>query len=299
MSFIAGVTGDEGLMPAIAKGAWATWDAAITSALSLAVGTYGLIKQSELQGEQLALAEAQAAKDANLLNLAQSQYSGVAVPTFTKLAALYDKYLSSFAPYEPTFLQFAFNPKKYVIDYGAVTARVTPCVRSEFDKAAAAVRRAGGACGRQACNMSLMLAVSGALTEVDADNDMYRFEEDQKRWYDEFYWKKLTAGVKFVSGLEGRAISGLNAAAHNVQRSMSSLTMSYKLADGAVQREMAVLANMSDFWGGVSKGAFQYFGSSMFDIRSATSLGTEYGHNFASEHSMTIAYPGAPVASFL
>lgn len=284
MSWVVGTTGDEGMIPATLRGGLATWDAAITAVLSVAVGTYGLIKQYEMQQDQLALAQAQADQAATLLNLAQSQYSNVAVPAFNRLAATYDRYVTTFAPMEPTFLQFAFNPKQYVIDYTRVTATVSPCVRSEFDKARRAIARAGGACGRQACGTALTLSMAATVTEVDAANDMYRFEEDKKRWYDEFYWKKMTAGVRFASGLEQRAISGVNAAAQGVARAMASLSTSYRIADQATARQMAVLGSMSDYWGGISQGAWKMFGSSMFDMRSAnSSVPVEYGHNFASE----------------
>lgn len=284
MSWIIGATGLEGSVSAVQRGAWATWDAALTAAFSAAVGTYSLIKQYDMQQDQLALAQAQSNQAATLLNLAQSQYSNVAVPAFNRLAATYDRYVTTFAPMEPAFLQFAFNPKQYVIDYTRVTAMVSPCVRSEFDKARRAIARAGGACGRQACGTALTLSMAAAVTEVDAANDMYRFEEDKKRWYDEFYWKKMTAGVRFTSGLEQRAVSGVNAASQGVARAMASLSTSYRIADQATARQMAVLGSMSDYWGGISQGAWKMFGSSMFDMRSAsTSIPTDYGHNFASE----------------
>jgi len=286
MAAITGVTGDEGLVAAGTRGTWAMVDAAITAAFAAAAGTYGLVKQYEMQQEQIALAQAQADQAAVLLNLAQSQYSSVAVPTFNRLAATYDRYATTFAPMEPTFLQFAFNPKQYVIDYTRVTAMVAPCVRSEFDKARRAIARAGGACGRQACGTALTLSMAATVTEVDAANDMYRFEEDKKRWYDEFYWKKMTAGVRFTSGLEQRAISGVNAASQGVARAMASLSSSQRVADQALARQMAVLGSMSDYWGGISQGAWKMFGSSMFDMRSASSsMPTDYGHSFAADQT--------------
>lgn len=301
MSFIIGATGDEGIVPAAVRGGWAAADALITAALSAAVGTYSFIKQHELQQDQLELARAQADKASSLLNLSQSQYSSVAVPVFSRMSALYDRYANTFAPLEPTFLAFAFNPKQYTANYSGMTGMGASCSRGEFGKAKRALARGAGGCTTGACNAAIAMALAGAATEVDADNDAYRFEEDKKRWYDEFYWRKMTTGVKFAAGLESRATSGVNSASHNVTKALSSLGMAYKQADAAVQRQMSALGSMSDLWGGVSNGAFKMFGSSMFDMAGGgggMSTAVDYGHNFASEHSMTLAVPGAPVAAY-
>jgi len=242
------------------------------SVLAGLIGTYGLIKQYELQKEQMKLAERGVNQAEGYLTLAQNNYSVIALPTFTRQRDLFDRYLNQFSGYEATYLADAFRLKEYCPDYTLQEGRALGRVQAQFDRAALQRRRQTGKynCGR-ACHDTTMNSIMLALAKVDAANHAYRYEEQKKQHLDEWYWKRRSDGARIVDSMAGRVVSGIIngvAAATGALNGIGTASSSLRLAG---QQAMAAYDNSSDFWGSISNGAFRMagygvgrFGSSMF-----------------------------------
>jgi hypothetical protein len=242
------------------------------SVLAGLIGTYGLIKQYELQKEQIKLAERGVNQAEGYLSLAQSNYNTIALPAFTRQRDLFDRYLNQFSGYETTYLEDAFRLKEYCPDYALQEGRALGRVQAQFDKAALQRQRQTGkyACGR-ACHDNLVNSITLALARVDAANHAYRYEEDKKRVLDEWYWKRRSDGARIVDSMAGRVVSGLSGGVAGATGALNGIGTASNSLRLAGQQATAAYDNSSDFWGSISNGAFRMagygvgrWGSSMF-----------------------------------
>lgn len=231
------------------------------SVLAGLIGTYGLIKQYELQKEGMKLAERGVNQAEEYLTLAKANYNTIALPAFTRQRDLFDRYLNQFSGYEGTYLEDAFRLKEYCPDYALQEGRALGRVQAQFDKAALQKRRQTGKynCGR-ACHDATMNSIMLALARVDAANHAYRYEEEKKQRLDEWYWKRRSDGARIVDSMAGRVVSGINGGVAGATGALNGIGNASNSLRMAGTQALAAYDNSSDFWGSISNGAFRFAG---------------------------------------
>lgn len=266
--------------------------------LGAAVGTYGLIKQHDLQKQMVALSERGVINAERQQNLAESSYSSITLPAFTNQKLLFDRYRTTFARWEDIFTAEAFRLTTYTPDYVTQEGRALSVVQRQFDRAARQRRRQQGkyAAGRVLHDAS-WFAMQLAQAKIDASNHAYRFEEARKRAWDEFYWKRWADGSALVARMSAAVISGLNGAQAANTAALNSVAQAGKGLQDALTTEMSALNNMSSKWGGLANGAFSFAGDSVAGNQMERAGQSGWVTSVTREHSPTIAVPFSPVAA--
>ena len=162
-------------------------------ALSGLIGTYALIRQHDIQRDYLRLAEEQVDQAERYLELAESNYNDIAVPTFECQKELFTRYRTEFAGRETEFLKCAFDQKEFQPDYELQAGRAKGAVSSAFTRARVQRRRNTGKYNTgRACHDNTLLAIAQARAETAAVNNAYRFEEQRKFRFDQWFFQRMT-----------------------------------------------------------------------------------------------------------
>lgn len=232
--------------------------------LSTIVGIYALTKQWELIKRQIDLAERGVDQAERYLVLAEAHYHNIAVPTWERQAALFDRYRASFEHYEDEYLAEAFRLKEYCPDYKMQEGRALGAVHAKFDRAAKQrARQIGRYNTGRCCHESLQFQIMKALASVDMANHAYRFEEAFKLKMDAWYWQRQGDGIRVVETMGNRVVNGINGGGQVAQNGLTGIGQAFKAYDAAANRMMTALANGADFWGGIANGAFKMAGYGM------------------------------------
>lgn len=270
-------------------------DSAIKGTLAALVGTYGLIKQFDLNERQIIIAERAATRADAYLTLAQSAYNTITLPIFELDRTLFNRFVSSFGNYQALYETEAFRLITYTPDYVLQEGRALSAVQRQFDKAALQRKRQAGKYNTgRALYEAVWFATMAGLAKVDAVNHSYRFEEARKRFYDSWFWSRQTAGMHAVQQMEADAINALGKGQAGVASGLASIGQAEGNYLKAAENVEATLANRADIWGGVANGAFKFAG---YEISKQSTAGNGFMDVATAEPAMIPQLP--PVASGL
>lgn len=229
--------------------------------LSTIIGIYAYVKQWEAIKEQIKIAQRYVAIAERYLSLAEDNYHNIAVPTWERQRDLFDRYKTDFAHRENEYVAEAFRLKEYQPDHKLWEGRALGMVQSRFDRSIQQRMRQIGKYNRgRACHESLQFAIMRGLATVDAMNHGFRYEEEKKRFLDQWFWQRQTAGVKVVETMRGHVISGINGGVAGANSAMQVVGSSVRNLGSATEMLMGAWANMADFWGGIGNSAMQMAG---------------------------------------
>lgn len=287
--------------------------------LSSLIGIYAYVKQYEAIKKQIAIAERYVAIAEKYLRLAEDNYFKIAVPTWERQRDLFDRYKTEFAHRENEYVGEAFRLKEYQPDHKLWEGRAIGLVQSRFDRSIQQRMRQLGKYNRgRACHESLQFAVLRGLATVDAMNHGFRYEEEKKRFLDQWFWARQTAGVKVVETMRGHVISGINGGVAGTNNAFGAVNAAVRNFGDATENLMGAWANMADFWGGIGNSAMKGAGyaqgrslgmpfgfggttgsggSHSFGQMSAGSMGNMLGHNNPGTVHMPGTYGVAPGSS--
>lgn len=301
MSFVAGTAEGMGIAASSVQAAAQVTDIAWKAVLGGLVGIYGLREQVSIQREQLTLAKRGVAQADEYLDLAQTNYTAIARPTYDSLKAMFDRYESGFAGWEKSFVREAFRLKEFNADYITAEGRALGIVQRQFDRALKQRQRQAGAYNTGRCaHDAAWFSIMAAQAKADTANRAFRFEEERKRAWDEFYWRRLVDGVRTVSQIGSMAVSGLSRGNQASIQGLGAIGQASSTVQKAVSDQLEVMANGADTWGSVANGGFQFAGHAVGASAGQQSLtnATRGGETFANEHSLTVAVPFSPVAAY-
>lgn len=288
-----------------ALGLAAAWSAetAVKATLSALVGTYGLVKQFDLNQRQIVIAEAANARAQEFLAITQDAYNVITKPIVALDRTLFERFVSSFANYQALYETEAFRFTVFDADYVMQEGRALSTVQRQFDKAALQRSRQRGKYNTgRAVYESVWFATMTALAKVDAANHSYRFEEARKRYYDSWYFKRQTDGVHVVEQMEAHAISALNHGASSAAQGLHSIGGAEAGLLKAAENSEATLANRADIWGSVANGAFKFAGYSLSE-RGMGGMGMNQsmygGWNEPANDFPSTGLPGPPFGSLV
>lgn len=234
------------------------------ASVTASLGTYGVIKQFDINQGMLVLAQNADARAAEYLAITQAAYNNITLPIFNADYTLFNRFLTSFANYQALYETEAFRLITYTADYVMQEGRSLAAVQRQFDKAALQRKRQNGKYNTgRARYESVWFATVTALAKVDMVNHSYRFEEARKRYYDTWYWSRQTAGAHVVQQMEADAISALNHAGAVVAQGLSSIGGAEKALLSAAENHENVMQARSNIWGGIANGSFEKAGYSM------------------------------------
>ena len=253
-----------------------TWQ----SIIGAAVAAYGLIKQSELLERSTAVAERAQNMAEAYLTLAQNAYSTIAVPTYTRLAALYDDSLSCFKMVQCLYLQETMRLKEYTPEYDVQMGRTIAIGQHQFDVAARQRSRAIGpyASGR-CCDDATRFGIQRATAVAGLINHGYRYEEDKKRKLDAWYFDRQTQGAQFMTQWRGHIIQGLNGGAGIANAGLSSIGSAVNANTTASAGVSKAYGDSATFWSTVAG-------------HGITMAGFDYGNNRTRGRSSQTAFGG-------
>jgi hypothetical protein len=265
MTFMVNGTGKIGCLgscegtAAIESAPGAIW-AAAQQVLSITIGTYGYIKQWQINERMVELAERNTDRaDANFA-LTKQAYDTITVPSFNRMRDLYDRY-TTFQGREDQYVNRAYAKEEYCPDYDLQEGRAISRAQVLFDKAALQQRRAVGKYNTgRACHNATYFAIEAAKAKTDAANIAYRYEDQKKIHMDEIYWKRFTQGAMFVQHLGDRGVTGLTGANNYANNALGSMTASTRLSMEAGAQMAGALANQSGMWGSIAQSAFKGLG---------------------------------------
>lgn len=236
--------------------------AAVQSALGALIGTFGLVKQFELNQRQIVIAEHADVRAEEYLALTQDAYNTITLPTFALDKTLFNRFVNGFANYQALYETEAFREIEYTPDYVLQEGRAISAVQRQFDKAYLQRKRQNGQYNTgRARYEAVWFSTMAALARVDASNHAYRFEEAKKRYYDTFFWRKQSDGVHVVDQMEKDAINALAHAQAGAASGLNAIGHAEGNLLKAAENAEATLAVRGDIWGGLANGAFRSAGS--------------------------------------
>lgn len=265
MSFVAGWSGLIGSAETAAMTPSVTALLTARSVLANLVSVYGLVKQYEYQKKQLELARTAGDHAQSYLDLAQGHYNTIAMPTFTRMTALLDRFDSNFSGYYSQYLAEAFRQKEYTPDYEVQQGRAMATVQAKMDRAALTRRRATGryATGRRCANAT-QDAILAAQARVDACRAGYQFEDLRKRKMDTWLFSKWADGSHALADIGAHAVSGINGGVSIAASALDGAGKATETTSHSLDAQLAALGNVGDFWGGIAQGGFNLAGASSF-----------------------------------
>lgn len=265
MSFVGGWSGLIGSAETTAMTPSTITLMSARAVLANVVGTYGIIKQYEYQKDQLDLARQTADQAQAYLDLANDQYNNIALPAFSRMLALLDRFNANFSGYYSQYLTEAFRQQEYTPDYAVQQGRAMSSVQAKIDRAALAKRRATGryATGRR-CADNLQFAIMGAQARVDACRAGYQFEDLRKRKMDSWLFSKWADGAGILGTIATHAVSGLNGGVALTSNALDGVGKATDTVSHSIDNQLTALGNLGDKWGGLANGAFQFAGYSAF-----------------------------------
>lgn len=223
-----------------------TWQ----SVLAGIVGTYGVIRNYELQKRMVDLHQRSVDQAEEYLTLAKRHYDEIAVPTFDRVRDHFDFVRDNWRPKLTLYIDEGLRLKEYTPDYTSQMGRFMSVAQAEMDKARRMRTRMQSRfeTGR-ACYEDALFAIRGAELRTAAASAGYRYEDAKKIEMDKWFWQRWSNVAELVSSAIANAISGLN-------QSTAVATTSLSQIGGAVGRGRDALAGLSGateslagFWG--------------------------------------------------
>lgn len=243
--------------------------------LSGVIGAYSIIKQHDIQRDYLRLAQEQVAKAERYLVLAEDNYNNIAVPTFTCQKDLFTRYVNDFSGREAQFLTDAFKFGEFTPDYKLQAGRALGDVASAFGRARQQRRRNTGKynVGR-ACHDNTAMAIAEARAGVAATNNAYRYEEQRKFRYDQWYFQRRSAGIQVVDGMASRVVSGINGGSASATSGIGAIGGAIQVGNQAVSNAGDGFVNQANFFGSIAQGAFANAQGVRGDIAAGNAFGS-------------------------
>lgn len=225
--------------------------------LSGLIGTYSIIKQHDIQRDYLRLAEEQVGQAERYLGIAEGNYNDIAVPTFQCQKALFERYQSDFSGRESEFVTDAFKFDEFTPDYDLQEGRALGAVSAAFGRARQQRRRNIGKYNTgRACHDIVETTIAEARAATAASNTAYRYEEQRKFRFDQWYFQRRTAGVSMVSDMASRVVSGINGGASTANSALAGVGSAIQAGIGAVNAAGDGFVNQANFFGSIARTAF-------------------------------------------
>lgn len=225
--------------------------------LSGLIGVYSLVRQHQIQRDYLRLAEEQVEQAERYLLLSEDNYNNIAVPTFRCQKDLFDRYLSDFSGRESEFLTDAFKFDEFTPDYDVQEGRALGAVSAAFGRARQQRRRNIGKYNTgRACHDIVETSIAEARASVAAVNTAYRYEEQRKFRFDQWYFQRRTAGVAMVSDMASRVVSGINQGVAGVNSALAGVGSAVAASNQAFQFVENATTNQANFFGSLGRTAF-------------------------------------------
>lgn len=225
------------------------------------LGTYGVVKQYDLLERQTDLNERMVDYAERYLTLAENNYTDITLNAYNRQTALYDRFLTDFAPFELEFLNEAKSKLDYTPDYAGQAGRATAGIGQQFTtmrqrRARQRSKYATGAC----CHEDLMIDVMQASALADAMNRGYRYEDDRKLRLDEWYWQHYSQAIQLVENMRANVITGINSGVANATGAVSAITGMLSQMSSATRGLSDAISDQASFFGTLSNGAFRMMG---------------------------------------
>ena len=235
------------------------------SILAGLIGTYAIVQQFDLNRRQVDLAERMTDYAEEYKDLAIQNYNEVIKVSFDKACAYWDRYRNDLESYEPQFMTDAFAKTDYSPEYTLQKGRAIAGIQRSFDVAQRAADRARGPYHTGACcDASTRINIARAQAMVAAANSAYRYEDVKKEELEERYFQRKVAGMRVLGSISGLAGNMLTGAAGNSAAGVNAVGQAVAAGNDAYGAVANAYANMSDFWGTIGNGAFNFAGYSGF-----------------------------------
>lgn len=243
-------------------------------ALSGLIGTYSIVRQYDLQREYLKLAEEQVDQAERYLKLAEDNYNQIAVVSFECQKALFNRYQSQFAGREVDFLTCAFDKKEYTPDFATQRGRAIGDVSRAFSRAREQRRRNTGKYNTgRSCHDNTQLAIAQARAETAAVNNAYRFEEQRKFRFDQWFFQRMTAGVSMVSDMASRVVSGVNGGVAGANAALGGVGSALQVSNQSFGFVENGFTNQANFFGSLANASFSNLARGLGTIQTNQMLG--------------------------
>ena len=238
------------------------------AALLGVIGTVGLFRQYAALDRSLDLAERGVAVAEDYYRLSLRNYEEIAIRAFDCQKEIFDEYTGQFQDFGRKFVECAstadYTCIEYAPDYALYEGRAIAGVGEQFSRMRARRQRqrqkyATGLC----CHENLMLDISQAAATNEAINRGYRYEDQRRLQYDQWYWQRYVQAAEFVSNMRAHAISGVNGGVANATGALSGIGQAVGQIGSQTANQQRALENMASFWGSISNGAFGLMGSLM------------------------------------
>lgn len=233
------------------------------------IGTYGLIKQNELANKYFDLAREQVDQAQEIVDLSKNNYNQISLPTFTCQKSLFDRYKAEFMGFEGQYLADAFKYDEFAPDYLTQEGRAVANVGAQFDRAQLNRRRSTGKYNSgRSCSDATQFAIEQAKARTAASDFAYRFEEQRKFRFDQWYWSRRSAGASYVDGMRAHVISGVNGGASVANSGFGNIIAASGGRANAFQAIESAVSFKGNIFGSIANFGFQNFGQGLGAIQS-------------------------------
>ena len=265
-----------------------TAQAAYIAPLAGIIGTFGFIRQYELQRDALALSERGVILAERAMELAERQYNEIALPIFQRFKNYFDECVADMKVWQRRFIEKAFECDEYEAQYDEQEGRARARVSAQFDSAEKQIARSRGKYSvGHVCNQNIRLSIAKAMALSDAANRGYRFEDAKKVRLDQQCFERCQAGASVASSITGQAFNGLNGAASGTNNAVRNVQSSATTLVAQLNEAANFTTQNADFFGGLANGAFRFLGANTFQppqtggvIGSPSGFGTNTGGGF-------------------
>ena len=223
-----------------------TWQ----SALAGLVGTYGVVRQYELQRRMVDLHERSVDQAEEYLTLSKRHYDEIALPAFNRNRDHYDVVIQTWRPRIDQYLAEAYRLVEYAADYTTQMGRFMSVAAAEVAKARRMRVRQRGRyeLGRMRYEEA-MFSIRGAEARVAAASLGYRYEDAKKQDMDRWYWQRWSSGAELVGSAIANAISGINQGTAGATTALNAAGNAVGRVAEAVRGLSGALDEQSSFWG--------------------------------------------------
>lgn len=234
-------------------------------ALAGIIGTYGYIRQYELQRDALALQERAIRVAERGIELAERNYNEIAVPVFQRFRDYFDNCVDKMKEYQTRFIEKAFECEEYEADYEGQAGRVKGRISANFDSIRMKVRRSRGKYSTgYVCNEDIRLGIAEGIALSDATNRAYRYEDAKKIRLDQQCFERCQVAASLANSISAQAFNGLNGGASLTQSGLARIQTAQGQLAQAQNNAAQQTSQFADFFGGIANGAFQFVGFSTF-----------------------------------
>lgn len=235
------------------------------SILAGIIGTYGFVRQVQLQERMVDCAEAQKEQAQDYLDLTREQYDDVFKPIYDCIKTEFIEAQDCFSQYEKDFVQLAFDCEPYEPDYVSQQGRVLGTVQAQFDNGNKQRRRQLGKYETGRCKSeNLRFALAAATAKTDALNAAYRYEEARRDRYEEVYWGRKVQAVSVAQNVIARSFGALTSSGSVVSAGLGAIGTAFGRSLDAYGAFAGATSGLSDIFGTLANGAFQYAGYQSF-----------------------------------